>query len=179
MIAIVLISIAVLSRTMLHIPNFAAIAAVAVFSGFYFRGTWAYIIPLAAVLISDYIIGFYDLGTMSFVYFAWILPVLIGKWNLKFDGLNNLFNKVFGTATKAILASVSFYVISNFGVWLFAGMYPMTFTGLIECYTLAVPFFRYTILGDLLFSGMLFGSFYLVVYMTADKKELQPEYIKK
>ncbi|MFT6866422.1 MAG: hypothetical protein ACJA08_001253 [Cyclobacteriaceae bacterium] len=178
-IAIALISLAVLSRTILHIPNFAAIAAVGLFSGFYFRGKLAYIIPLAAVLISDYIIGFYDLGTMSFVYAAWMLPVLIGKWKLSFNGLNKIFDKILSVGAKAIIASVSFYLISNLGVWLFGGMYTMTFSGLIECYTLAIPFFRYTLVGDLLFSGLLFGSFYLVANLTANKKQIQPEYIRK
>ncbi|MFY0600174.1 MAG: hypothetical protein JXR03_10925 [Cyclobacteriaceae bacterium] len=165
-----LIAVAVCSRTIFHVPNFAALAGVGLFSGFYFRSQMAYVIPLLAVLISDFFIGFYDLGSMAFVYAAWMLPVLIGKWKLSMPALNKYISSFLVIGAKAVLASLSFYVVSNLGVWLFSGMYSLSLSGLIECYVMAVPFFRATILGDILFSGVLFGTYYLVETISLSRK---------
>ena len=62
----------------------------------------------------------------------------------------------------AIVSSVLFFAITNFGVWLFSGFYPRTLAGLEACYVAAIPFFQNTIAGDLFFSGLLFGGFALV-----------------
>lgn len=179
LVALLLIAIAVVSRTLLHLPNFAALAAVGLFAGFYFRNKVAFIIPIVAVLISDFFIGFYDLGTMSFVYLAWMLPVAIGWMNISFGRLNKVFTNILTVGAKSLLASFSFYLVSNLGVWMFSGMYVLNFTGLIECYTLAIPFLRATFLGDVLFSGVIFGSYYLMVSISPNRKNLEPVYIKK
>lgn len=178
-IGIVLIALAVMSRTIFHMPNFTALAGIGLFAGFYFRSKIAYLIPLLAVLISDSIIGFYDLGTMVFVYLAWLFPVMIGRWNLKFHGLKSIFSEIVSVGFKAILASLSFYMISNLGVWLFSGMYVLNIEGIIECYVLALPFFRMTILGDLLFTLLIFGSYYIVTFLSNDKQTLDPVYVKR
>lgn len=169
----VLIAIAVFSRVALHLPNFAALAAVGLFAGFYFKGSRAFLVPLLSVFISDLFIGFYDLGVMVFVYTAWLMPVLIGRSGLAIKRINAWVDKILTVGSKALAASVVFYLISNLGVWLFSGMYQPTFVGLMECYLLAVPFFRATILGDLAFCGLLFGAFYLVSFLSADKKEVE------
>lgn len=178
LIALGLIAVAIVSRTILHVPNFAAMAAIGLFSGFFFRGIISYIIPLVAVFISDLFIGFYELPTMIFVYLAWMFPVLLGKWNLQFKGIRRILSNTFSITFRVLLASLSFFIISNLGVWLFSGMYLKTFNGLVECYILAIPFFRMTIMGDLLFSGIIFGSYNLIEYLTKDKEELKPVYIK-
>ena len=54
----------------------------------------------------------------------------------------------------------AFFLISNFGVWL-GGWYPMTGTGLLACYTNAIPFFGYTVTGDLVFTVLIFGAWEL------------------
>ena len=70
---------------------------------------------------------------------------------------------IFGAA---ILSSVLFFIVTNFGVWLTGGgwFYPKTLQGLIECYTLAIPFFRNSLAGDLVYTGVLFSLFELSVY---------------
>ncbi|MEP4535363.1 MAG: DUF6580 family putative transport protein [Cyclobacteriaceae bacterium] len=178
-VAAALISLAVFSRVILHLPNFAALAAVGLFAGFYFRGKIAFLVPLLAVLISDLFIGFYDLGSMLFVYAAWIVPVFIGRWSLNLKVRNKFLNSILTIGSKSLMASVSFYVVSNFGVWLFAGMYEKSLFGMVQCYTFALPFFRSALMGDLLFSGVLFGTFYLVQAFASDKKQPQPVYLDK
>ncbi len=58
---------------------------------------------------------------------------------------------------SALGSSVSFYLLSNFAVWASFNMYPKTLAGLITCYTLAVPFFRPALIGDLLFTAAMFA----------------------
>ena len=64
--------------------------------------------------------------------------------------------------SMAFASSVVFFVVTNFAVWAQSGMYARTFTGLVECYTLALPFFQNTLAGDLCFSAVLFGSYALL-----------------
>ena len=59
-----------------------------------------------------------------------------------------------------LLSSLSFFIITNFGVWLMH--YPKSLTGLLECYTLAIPFFRNSLIGDFFFAGVLYFGFEFV-----------------
>jgi len=59
----------------------------------------------------------------------------------------------------ALGGSLIFFVISNFGVWLASPLYPNTLEGLMMCYTAAIPFFHYTIAGNLVYCGVLFGGY--------------------
>jgi hypothetical protein len=59
----------------------------------------------------------------------------------------------------AMASSVLFFLLTNFGMWLFSGFYPLTSAGLIACYVAAIPFFQNTLAGDLVFTGLLFGGF--------------------
>jgi hypothetical protein len=67
----------------------------------------------------------------------------------------------------ATCGAVIFFVVSNFGVWLQSGMYPHTLAGLADCYTLALPFFRNTLTGDLVYSGLLFGAYAFATRLAA------------
>ena len=59
----------------------------------------------------------------------------------------------------ALAASVLFFVLSNFGVWATDTLYPRTFDGLVTCYVMAIPFFDYTVAGDLFYTTLMFGLF--------------------
>ena len=100
LVGVVLIAIAVFSRVVLHLPNFAALAAVGFFAGFYFKGVRAFFVPLLSVFISDLFIGFYDLGVMLFVYAAWLVPVFIGRSRLAFKGINEWLDKIVTIGTR-------------------------------------------------------------------------------
>jgi len=138
-------------RLIPHPPNFAPIAAMALFGGAYFTKKWAaFLIPLAALFVTDLIIGFH--GTMWAVYLSFILIVMIGMIMIKKKKITNIF-------LASVSSSVLFFVISNFGVWLTGPYYSKDIAGLSACYTAAIPFFHYTLLGDLFFVTLLFGAY--------------------
>ncbi len=141
------IVVAAILRLLPHLPNVTPITAMALFSGVYFTNKkYAFILPLLAMFLSDIFLGFSSITL--FVYGAFILVSYIGFSSKK-------------VSIKTILiSSVSFFVITNFGVWLIG--YPKTLNGLIECYTLAIPFFRNSLLGDFFFAGVMYYGFEFV-----------------
>jgi len=141
------IVVSIVFRLVPHIPNVTPITAVALFSGVYFTNKkLAFIIPLVALFISDLFLGFS--GITLFVYLSFILVAAIGVFSRKMS---------IGTV---LISSLSFFIITNFGSWLM--YYPKSFNGLLECYTLAIPFFRNSLLGDLFYSGVLYYGFQFV-----------------
>lgn len=148
-----MIFIAAFSRLIPHPPNFTAVAAIALFGGAYFSSRYiAFLLPLIALFITDLVIGFHN--TMWAVYLAFTLVVLMGM------GLKNK-KKIGNIFLASVSASVLFFIVSNFAVWLAGGLYPKTAEGLLLCYTAAIPFFHYNLLGDIFFVGILFGTFEL------------------
>lgn len=150
--AISLVFAASLSRLIQHPLNFTPIGAIALFGGFYFDKKYSFMIPIASLLISDFFIGFYN--SFFWVYGSFILMSLIGTNLRKNKNLLNIF-------ALTILNSILFFVITNFGVWISGSMYSLDLKGLIECYSLAIPFFRNSFAGDLFYVFVLFGSFEL------------------
>lgn len=145
-----LIAVAALFRLAPHPPNFAPVAALALFGGaFISNRLLAFAIPLAAMLVTDVVLGFH--ATMPFVYLAFIATVLIGRM------LRTRRQRVLPVAAGALGASMLFFVVTNFGTWLVQDLYPATAAGLAACYTAAIPFFHNTVIANLLFTGMLFG----------------------
>ena len=142
-------------RLVPHTPNFTPIGAMALFSGAYLgkRGAIALIAPLAALFLSDLLLGFY--AGMTTVYFATALVVVIGWIALQR-------RTPVRVAGAAIASSVLFFVLTNFGMWLSSGYYPRTLAGLQACYIAAIPFFQNSVAGDLFFSAVLFGGFALI-----------------
>lgn len=140
-------------RLIPHPPNFAPIAAMALFGGAYFNKKWAaFLVPIAAMFITDLIIGFHE--TMWAVYLSFALIVLLGMTMLKEKKVGNIF-------FASVISSVSFFIITNFGTWLSTPLYEKTGIGLAACYTAAIPFFQNSLIGDLFFSGVMFGAYHL------------------
>src|SRR5205085_10746230 len=141
-------------RLVPHPPNFTPIGAMALFSGAYLGRRWlAFVAPLAALLLSDLVLGFYH--GQATVYFSVALIVMIGMAALRRRSAVRV-------GLYAIASSVLFFVITNFGMWLFSGFYPRTMAGLEACYIAAIPFFQNTVAGDMFYSGLLFGGFALL-----------------
>lgn len=151
LVALVLLALGVAMRLLPHPANFAPITAIALFAGYYLPRKWAIILPIAAMLIGDLFIGFYDWRLMAVVYLSFALISFLG-WAIKGRGAG-------AVIISALTASIGFFLITNFAVWLFSSWYPHTLAGLLWCYTLALPFFRNTLLGDLFFTGVLFGAY--------------------
>lgn len=154
-IALALIACGVMMRFIPHVPNFAPIGAIALFGGVMLNWRLAIWLPLAAMMISDVFLGFYQ-G----IIFTWLGFLLVAGFGMLLKN-KNFIKKV---ALGAPVAAIIFYLVSNFGVWLTSGMYSMTLVGFVDCYVQAIPFFRTTLLGDLFFSGVLFGAYEIATY---------------
>jgi uncharacterized protein DUF6580 len=147
------IGVAALLRILPHPWNFTPIAAMALFSGAHFRTRIAaFTIPLAALFISDLFLGFYS--TMGVTYMAFALIVMIG---MSLHG-NRTGLKILAAS---VVSSVLFFLVSNFGVWLFDHLYSRNGQGLLACYMAALPFFQGTLVGDAAYTALLFGAFHI------------------
>jgi len=154
-VALLFILIGVSLRLLPHAPNFAPIAAIALFGGVYFSKRIALILPIGIMAISDIFIGYYELKLMILVYGSFLLCVILGFWLKKHK-------KWYTVGGSAILSAVLFFLITNFAVWAFAPWYAKTFSGIIQCYIMALPFFRNTLLGDLFYVIVFFGAYELI-----------------
>ena len=151
-----LILILALSRLMPHPDNFTPIIALAIMSSYFFRNVnFSYVVMLFSMLLADFFIGFYS--HMVFVYLSLFLIVLIFFKISKKMNYKNLF--IF-----SFFGSVIFFLISNFGVWLVGNLYERNINGLMECYFMAIPFFKNTIISTLIFS---YSS--LIIYKSSNK----------
>jgi len=157
-----LILAAALLRLIPHLPNFAPIAAIALFSAVYLNKKYALLVALSAMLISDAFLGFADFWVTVSVYSSFLIIGIIGFWLKKNKNLQN----IIGTS---LLSSITFYLLTNFAVWAGTDWYPKTFSGLILCYEMAIPFFRNTIFGELFYTGALFGIYDLVIFLWYNK----------
>ncbi len=158
----IIIALAAISRLVPHPFNFTPIGAIGLFGAAYFKPKWlAFLVPFIALWLSDIIImngpmaafyeGFQWMGHMP-VYLAFLLIIglgfiLRGRVNIK---------SVLGTS---LTASVIFFLVTNFGVWLGSTVYPANMAGLIACYAAGIPFFWSTVAGDLFYCGLMFGSY--------------------
>lgn len=150
----VLMMLAVISRFWLvEIPNFKPVAAIALLSGMLFsRFYLAMALPVCAMLLSDYQIGSYETPVMLAVYGSLLLCPLIG-WAVAKGSKSLQSNRtqmgglVFGSA---LLMSVLFFLITNFAVW--QVFYGGILSELWVCYAAAIPFFKYTLLSNVVFS---------------------------
>ena len=139
-----MIALAVITRLLPHPPNVAPITAIALFGGCYIKDkNLALALPLLCMFITDLFLGFHVI--MPFVYMSFMM--------ISYIGINS---KKIGNGI-ILKSSTLFFILTNFGVWLMG--YPLTFAGLVSCYTLAIPFFVNTIIGDLFFTHSLSYSF--------------------
>ncbi len=159
-IALVLVVLAAAMRLLPHPANFAPVAAIAIFGGAVLPKRHAVWVPLVAMVASDALIGFYTLPIMLTVWGCYIAIALVSSSTLRTFTLGKL-------ALITPSGSVGFFLLSNFAVWLWSGMYTHTWSGLVQCYAMAVPFFRNTILSDLVYTGLLFGIYAVAVSMAS------------
>ena len=160
---VAMIVMAAATRLLPHPPNMTAMTALTLFGGAFFADKrLAFALPLAVLLISDLVLGLIwswspmAVGPhMEVQYVAFAMIVGLGFTMRQNHG-------VVRTGVTAVLASLLFFVVSNLGTWAFESLYPKTFGGLVECYVAAIPFWRNTLTGDLLYTAVLFGGFQLL-----------------
>ena len=150
-----LVASAVAVRLVSETPNFGAVAAAALFAGFYFRhGAWAVAVPLSIMTISDQFLGGYARPVMLAVYGSLLVPI---AWRAALRrGLS--FTRV---GAGAVSSSLTFYLLTNLAVWY--AWYPHTWADLMHCYAIALPFFANTVASDLVFAAGFFGLYAVAV----------------
>jgi hypothetical protein len=151
-----LIGLGVAARLMPHEWNFTPIAASALFAGTVLhRRLLAFVVPAAALFISDIVLGFDSTGMAFIVYGLFLLPACVAFMPER--------ARAPGMFAPAIVAySLLFFVVTNFAVWALGTMYPHTLAGLATCYAAALPFLPQTVIGDLFWAAALFGGYALV-----------------
>ena len=157
-----------------YLPNFAPVAALALFSGYFFRH-WlvALAVPILVMLISDTKIGGYHPAMMVCVYTMLALPVaarsvLRRRLRHAGQGWRRAVAAFAGLIGCALVASLAFFFVTNFATWMFGQVYAHTWAGLVNCYVQALPFLRYTLTGDLVFATVLFGGLALAAICVVD-----------
>ena len=149
-----LIALTVILRLLPHPFGLTPIGALGLFAGAYCSPKFAWAVPLIALAIGDLLTGGYNVIVFVSVYLGFLGGPLLGRLLLKHRrGPANLLIAVFG-------AAVIFFLVSNFGMWLAdpGQLYPRTLAGLLECYLNGLPYFRITLMGDLVYSAILFGA---------------------
>jgi len=146
---VLLISLAVSWRIVNHnyniAPNLELITTVSVLAAVILGWQAALIVPITAMVISDLIIG-----NSSIFIFTWSSFVLIGAGSILLKKLNDKPKvQIFYSVGFAAAASFVFFIITNFGVWA-QGWYPATWAGLVSCFTMAIPFYRTMLIGNLI-----------------------------
>jgi len=146
----IIILFAVILRLVPHPPNIAPIAALALFGGVYLDKRLAIVLPLFVMILSDAFIGFHN--TILFVYGSFVLTGLLGLWVRSRKSIVTI-------GGGALISSLLFFLITNFGVWMQGTLYPKTIDGLWHAYVMGLPFLRNTMMGDLFYAGVLFGGY--------------------
>ena len=161
------------------LPNFTAIGAIAIFGAVYLKSFKKWIYPLLALWVTDLVLNnvvyasYYDhfkvLGNF-WVYGSLIAIAVMATRMMKKPSWTRL-------ALTSVAGAVVFFLVTNFGVWAGgAGPYTKDIAGLIDCYAKGIPFFRFTLLGNLFYGFALFGIY---EYLAARMKDLDPVLLKK
>jgi hypothetical protein len=159
-----------LLRLVPHPLNLTPIGALGIFAGARLRSWHAFALPLFVLAVTDVVVWllqgrqfplFY--AALPFVYGSFLINVLIGRLLARTESPVRI-------GAASLLASVQFFVVTNFGTWLTSALvpgalpsYPPTPSGLLTCYAAGVPFFGSTLSGDLLYCGVLFGLYAVLV----------------
>ena len=152
MLAIILVLLGITLRLVPHMPNVVPVVAIALFAGTYVNKKFTPWLALALMIISDLLIGLHN--AVAFTWGSVVLISFLGIW-LKS-------RKTMATVVAtSVFSSLVFFVVTNFGVWLM-GWYPHDLAGLARCYVMAVPFLRFSLLGDLMYVTVMFGAYELI-----------------
>lgn len=156
---LVLVALAVACRLISHdlaLWNFVPVGAVAIYAGARMSWRWAWLVPLAAMGISD-----------AFIHFAGSYPITsLERWTVygSFAALTLLGPlarrpgfRLWMAPGLGLAGSTLFFATTNFGVWAEGQLYPMNLAGLVDCYIKAIPFYQNTLVADLLGTCVLFG----------------------
>jgi hypothetical protein len=163
---------AALSRLVPHPPNLTPIAAMALFGGAFLPNRrLAYALPLAAMLLSDVVLGMTLYGKALLVSQPIVYACLLGT--VAMGTLIRDRRSVVNVGAVTLASSLMFLGVTNLAVWTAGSLYPRTLAGLMMCYTAAIPFFRNSLIGDVAYAATLFGGFALLENVVISLREKQ------
>lgn len=171
------IIIAALLRLVPHLPNFAPIGAMAIFGGAYLSKKYSVPVLIVTLLLSDYLLlyvnpfspnwfNFKTLypptalihSTTLFVYGSFLANIFIGWLIVRFKSVPTIIG-------GSLAASTQFFIVTNFGVWT-TGAYNRGIDGLVQSYIMGLPFFKYTVMGDLFYTALFFGGYEIIFFLS-------------
>ncbi len=158
-----LIGIGIAGRLLPHMPNATPITAISVAAGRYVGKAWAISVPIAAMLLSDLVIGLYDWKILLNVYISF---ALIGVMNM----MTKRYRKIAPTGFMLIASALLFFLVTNFAVWVFSPWYAKSVSGLLYAYELGLPFLRNMLAGDIIYTAILLAVCQLPYTVIALKK---------
>ena len=163
-----IIMIAAVARLFPHPWNCTPIAAMALFGGVYFKDKrTAFIVTIVALIVTDILTMLFinnKFTTISQSLFSWLELSIIFSFSFAVV-LGIIIRKktnIITVAGASIISTTLFFLITNFVCWIGSTIYPQTMQGLLTCYDAGLLFYRNNLIGDLVYSGLLFGSFYLI-----------------
>src|SRR5580700_3454023 len=170
-VALSLTVLGAVARLLPHPPNFAPVGATSLFAGARLPRWQAYLVPMALMAVTDPILsplyGFRPYSKyLLFTYIAFLISVWLGRRLRNTESISRI-------AAITVLNSIQFFLVTNFGSWLWFQGYPRTAGGLASCYMSAIPFFGWTLASDILYTGILFGL-YAWLSRTVATSERQP-----
>ncbi len=153
MLVFLLLIFGMFSRFIVHVPNFTPVISIALLSGAYLNKRYAIVVPVALMILSDLVIGLHET-----ILFTWGSMALIAFMGFCLRGKKNFVN----IAGINLWSAILFFLATNFGTWLMSDLYPKNTQGLIDCFILAVPFFRTTLWSTLMYSALFFGAYEII-----------------
>ena len=148
---IFLVAIAAIGRLVPHPWNATPIMAATLVAGVYLNRRAALIVPLAATIVSDFFLGFYDWKVMAAVYATYALialgSILLKRWK-----------SAESIIAAGVVSSTLFFLTTNAAVWFFTPWYAHTAGGLLHAYLMGLPFYRNAVVGDVFFTALFFGA---------------------
>ena len=156
-VALSLTVLGAVARLIPHPPNFAPVGATSLFAGARLPRWQAYLVPLALMAVTDPILsplyGFRPFNKfLLFTYLSFLISVWLGRRLRNTESISRI-------AAVTVVNSIQFFLITNFGSWLWFQTYPRTTAGLASCYVAAIPFFGWTLASDVLYTAVLFGLY--------------------
>jgi len=162
-----LLVLVVISVVLPHPANVTPIGALGLFAGTHLRKQGFLLLPVAAAMFADLTtVGVYSVLIMFFVYTGHLVSALCGRYLVRGRSLSTRL------PIAVVAASVGFYLVSNLGNW---WVYqPHSFAGLVECYTLGLPYLARTLFGNALYGALFFGVFALMQQVLSRQDVTEP-----
>ena len=161
-VAVALTILSALGRLLPHPPNITPVGASSLFAGARLNGWMAYLLPILVMAVTDPLVGGYTRAT-PVIYLCFVISVWIGRRVRSTDSSLRI-------GGACLLSSLQFFLLTNGATWAFGTFYAKSLAGLATCYVAALPFFGYTLLGDLFFTAAIFGLYALLTRTIAQSE---------